>query len=98
MGESYLLPRNFGLAARHCHIASKIMSDSCKPFPGFARTYLEAGETARAEEAMPRLPGTACQTDPETLRNLAVICRSHKNLPLASDCLKRAFECAPGDP
>jgi tetratricopeptide (TPR) repeat protein len=98
MGESCLLLRNFGLAARHCHIASKIKSDSCKPFQGFARTYLEPGETARAEEAMTRLPCTAGQKDPETLRILAVICRSHKNLPLAFDCLKRAFECAPGDP
>jgi glycosyltransferase involved in cell wall biosynthesis/tetratricopeptide (TPR) repeat protein len=98
MGESYLKLRNFGLAARHYHIASKIMSGSYKPFLGFARTYLEAGETARAEEAMTRLPGNEGQKDPETHRILAVICRSHKNLPLAFDCLKRAFECSPGDP
>jgi tetratricopeptide (TPR) repeat protein len=98
MAESYLKLRRFGEAARHYHIASKLMSESYKPFLGFAKTYLEAGEIARAEEAMTRLPGTLGQKDPETHRILAVICRSHRNLPLAFDCLRRAFECSPTDP
>ncbi|MDR3153359.1 MAG: glycosyltransferase [Deltaproteobacteria bacterium] len=98
MGESYLKLRNFGEAARHYHIASKLKSDSYKPFLGFAKTYLDAGDVARAEEAMTRLPGKLAQKDPETHRILAVICRSHKNLPLAFECLKKAFQCGPADP
>ncbi|MDR2612893.1 MAG: glycosyltransferase [Deltaproteobacteria bacterium] len=97
MAESYLRLRRFGDAARHYHIASKLKADSYRPFLGFAKTYLEAGDTARAEEAMTRLPGNLGQKDPETHRILAVICRAHRNLPLAFECLRRAFECGPGD-
>ncbi|MDR2198256.1 MAG: glycosyltransferase [Deltaproteobacteria bacterium] len=97
MGESSLKLRDHVEAARCYHIASKIKSDSYKPFLGFAKTYLAAGEPARAEEALTRMPGKAGQTDPETHRLLAQVCRSRKNLPLAFSCLQRAFEHGPAD-
>jgi tetratricopeptide (TPR) repeat protein len=97
IGDSSLKLRRFGDAARAYHVASKIKSDSYKPFLGFAKTYLEAGELLRAEAALTRLPGTEGQKDPETHRLLSSICRSHKNLPLAFDCLLKAFEHGPGD-
>jgi glycosyltransferase involved in cell wall biosynthesis/tetratricopeptide (TPR) repeat protein len=97
IGDSHLKLRSFGDAARAYHVASKVKSDSYKPFLGFAKTYLEAGEIQRAEAALTRLPGTEGQKDPETHRLLASICRSHKNLPLAFDCLLKAFEHGPGD-
>ncbi|MDR1112002.1 MAG: glycosyltransferase [Deltaproteobacteria bacterium] len=97
MGASFLEIRDFGQAARFFHMASKLKSDSHKPFLGFAKTYLAAGQLDRAEGAMARLPQPAGQNDPETHRLLASICRKRKDLPLAFECLKRAFEKGPED-
>ncbi|MDR2461537.1 MAG: glycosyltransferase [Deltaproteobacteria bacterium] len=97
MGESYLGLKDYIAGARCFHIASKVKSDSYKPFLGFAKAYLLAGEVSRAEEALTRLPGTEGQKDPETHRLLAAICRQHKNLPLAFECLSKAFNLDPKD-
>ncbi|MDR2349443.1 MAG: glycosyltransferase [Deltaproteobacteria bacterium] len=97
MGDCLIKLRDFVEAARHYHVASKLKADSHKPFLGFAKAYLEAGELAKAEAALSRLPGNECQKDPETHRLLASVCRQHKNLPLAFDCLARAFALAPAD-
>ncbi|MDR1050877.1 MAG: glycosyltransferase [Deltaproteobacteria bacterium] len=98
MARAYLELRNFGEAARFYHMASKLKSDSHKPFLGFAKTYLAADQLDRAEGAMARLPQPSGQNDPETHRLLAAICRRRKNLPLAFECLQRAFERGPEDP
>jgi tetratricopeptide (TPR) repeat protein len=97
MGQAYLECRRFGEAARFYHMASKLKSDSHKPFLGFAKTYLAANQIERAEEALARLPQPGGQEDPETHRLLAAVCRKRKNLPLAFDCLLRAFEKGPED-
>jgi glycosyltransferase involved in cell wall biosynthesis/tetratricopeptide (TPR) repeat protein len=97
MGECYLEMRDFGSSARFYHLASKTKSDSYKPFLGFAKTYLGAGQLERAEGALMRLPGPEGQKDPETHRLLATVCRSRKNLPLAFQCLLKAFEVGPDD-
>jgi glycosyltransferase involved in cell wall biosynthesis len=97
MAEASLTLKDFGSAARYYHIASKIKSDSHRPFLGFARTYLEAGHLDRSEGAISRLPQPAGRNDPETHRILSAICRKRKNLPLAFDCLKKAFELGPED-
>ncbi|MDR1083452.1 MAG: glycosyltransferase [Deltaproteobacteria bacterium] len=97
MGQTSLELKDFGGAARFFHMASKLKSDSHKPFLGFARTYLEAGHLDRAEGAILRLPQPAGKNDPETHRIVSAICRKKKNLPLAFDCLKKAFELGPED-
>jgi tetratricopeptide (TPR) repeat protein len=97
MADSFLKLREHVSAARYYHFASKVKSESYKPFLGFAKAYLAAGEVGRAETALTRMPGKDGQKDPETHRLLAAVCRQHKNLPLAFDCLLRAFEHGPAD-
>ena len=97
MGEASLGLRSYGEAARYFHMASKLKSDSHKPFLGFAKTYLGAGQIDRAETALARIPQPGGMNDPETHRLLAQICRKRQNLPLAFDCLRKAFEKGPDD-
>ncbi|MDR2442036.1 MAG: glycosyltransferase [Deltaproteobacteria bacterium] len=96
MGQAYIQIGSYGEAARFYHLASKLKSDSYKPFLGFSKTYLAAGQLERAEGAMARLPKEG-KEDPETHRILATICQKRKNLPLAFECLKTAFEKGPDD-
>jgi glycosyltransferase involved in cell wall biosynthesis/tetratricopeptide (TPR) repeat protein len=98
MGDSFLRLKDEVMAARHFHMASKACGDNHKPFLGFAKAYLSAGEIKRAEVAISNMPGKQSQGDPETHRTLALICRQRKDLKLAFNCLLKAFECAPGDP
>jgi tetratricopeptide (TPR) repeat protein len=97
MAHSFLELRDYSQAAKFYHMASKLNSENHKPFLGFAKTYLAAGQLDRAEGAMARLPYPAGQEDPETHRVLAAICRKRKDLPLAFECLKKAFEKGPED-
>ncbi|MDR1657783.1 MAG: glycosyltransferase [Deltaproteobacteria bacterium] len=97
MGEAYLQLGHHGEAARFYHLASKLKGNSHKPFLGFAKTYLAAGQIDRAEGAMARLPQPSGMDDPESHRLLATICQKRKDLPLAFDCLKKAFEKGPDD-
>jgi tetratricopeptide (TPR) repeat protein len=97
MGGSHLKLREFGDAARCYHIAAKLKNDSYKPFLGFAKTYLAAGELDRAETALRRMPGDGGNNDPETHRLLAEVCRQRRKPSLAFDCLLKAFEHAPDD-
>ena len=97
MANAHLQLRSYGEAARYYHMASKLKSDSHKPFLGFAKTYLAAGQLDRAEMALTKLPQPGGMNDPETHRLLAVICRKRQNLPLAFDCLRKAFEKGPDD-
>jgi glycosyltransferase involved in cell wall biosynthesis/tetratricopeptide (TPR) repeat protein len=97
MGAAHLELRNFGEAARHYHMASKLKGDSHKPLLGFAKTYLASGQLDRAEAAIKRLPKPEGLNDPETHRVVAALCRRRKNLPLAFECLKKAFEHGPDD-
>jgi tetratricopeptide (TPR) repeat protein len=97
MGEAYLQVRSYGEAARYYHLASKLKTDSHKPFLGFAKTYLAAGQLERAEVALAKIPQPGGMNDPETHRLLATICRKRGNLPLAFDCLLKAFEKGPAD-
>ncbi|MDR2141402.1 MAG: glycosyltransferase [Deltaproteobacteria bacterium] len=97
MGEASLELKDFGGAARYFHLASKLKSDSHKPFLGFAKAYFESGHLDRAEGALAKMPQPAGRNDPEAHRILAAICRKRKNLPLAFECLKKAIELAPND-
>ncbi|MDR2368441.1 MAG: glycosyltransferase [Deltaproteobacteria bacterium] len=97
MGQAYLELRDFGQAARFYHMASKLKSDSHKPFLGFAKTYLGAGQIDKAGMALSKIPQPEGPKDPETHRLLATVCRKRKDLPLAFECLKKAFEVAPQD-
>ncbi|MDR3204912.1 MAG: glycosyltransferase [Deltaproteobacteria bacterium] len=97
MGQAYLELGDFGQAARHYHMASKLKSNSHKPFLGFAKTYLAAGHLDRAEGAIAKLPQPDGRNDPESFRILAAVWRKRKNLPLAFELLKKAFELAPED-
>ncbi|MDR2387350.1 MAG: glycosyltransferase [Deltaproteobacteria bacterium] len=97
MAQAYLELRDYGQAARFYHMASKLKSDSHKPFLGFAKTYLAAGQIDKAEMALSKIPQPMGPEDPETHRLLAVICRKRKNLHLAFECLKKAFEKGPQD-
>ncbi|MDR0621084.1 MAG: glycosyltransferase [Deltaproteobacteria bacterium] len=97
MADALLEMRDYGQAARFYHMASKLKSDSHKPFLGFAKAYLGAGQLDRAEVALSKIPQPAGPEDPETHRLLAVICRKRKNLPLAFECLQKAFEKGPLD-
>jgi tetratricopeptide (TPR) repeat protein len=97
MAGAFLELRDFGSAARFYHMASKLKTDSHKPFLGFAKTYLAAGQLDRAEVALSKLPQPGGMNDPETHRLLALVCRKRNNLPLAFECLKKAFEKGPDD-
>jgi glycosyltransferase involved in cell wall biosynthesis/tetratricopeptide (TPR) repeat protein len=97
MAQAYLELRDYGQAARFYHMASKLKSDSHKPFLGFAKTYLASGQLDKAEVALSKIPQPMGPEDPETHRLLAIICRKRKNLPLAFECLKKAFEKGPLD-
>jgi glycosyltransferase involved in cell wall biosynthesis len=97
MGQAALELKDFGGAAKFYHICSKLKSDSHKPFLGFAKAYLGADFIERAEVALTKMPQPAGRQDPETQRVMAAICRKRKNLPLAFECLKKAFETAPQD-
>jgi tetratricopeptide (TPR) repeat protein len=97
MGACHLELKSFGEAARCFHMASKLKSDSYKPFLGFAKTYLAADQIERAEETIKRMPKQNGLKDPETHRVLSAMCRKRKHLPLSFDCLKRAFEVGPDD-
>jgi glycosyltransferase involved in cell wall biosynthesis len=97
MGGASLELKDYGGAARYFHLASKLKSDSHKPFQGFAKAYLGAGFLERAEGALARMPQPAGRNDPETQRIMAAICRKRKNLPLAFECLKKAFQNGPQD-
>ncbi len=98
LAESYYELGDYGLAARYYHMASKMKSDSHKPFLGFAKVYMLSGQIEKAEAALYRLPNTEGKNDPETHRLLAKLCQKRKNLPLAFDCLLKAVEVAPFDP
>jgi tetratricopeptide (TPR) repeat protein len=97
MGQAALELKDYGGAARYYHLASKLKSNSHKPFLGFAKAYMEAGFLDRAEQALARTPQPGGSNDPESLRIMAGICRKRKNLPLAFECLKKAFEKGPED-
>ncbi|MDR1608201.1 MAG: glycosyltransferase [Deltaproteobacteria bacterium] len=97
MGQASLELRDFGGAARYFHMAAKLKSDSHKPFLGFAKAYMESGYLERAEEALAKMPQPGGREDPESHRVLAAILRKRKNLPLAFECLKKAFQIAPQD-
>jgi glycosyltransferase involved in cell wall biosynthesis/tetratricopeptide (TPR) repeat protein len=98
MGDAHLRMRDFGSAARFFHMASKLKLDSHKPFLGFARTYLAAGQLDRAEGALVRIPQPGGSSDPETYRLLAEICRRRGQLGPAFECLLAAVKKAPADP
>jgi glycosyltransferase involved in cell wall biosynthesis/Flp pilus assembly protein TadD len=98
MGEAHLQLNEHAEAAKCYHMAAKMKSGSHKPFLGFAKSYLGAGDTGRASEALARMPGNEGPKDPETHRLLAAVCRQKRDLQLAFNCLLKAFECGPGDP
>ncbi|MDR2340071.1 MAG: glycosyltransferase [Deltaproteobacteria bacterium] len=97
MGDCYLKLRDEVQAARYYHMASKVNGENHRPFLGFAKAYLAAGELGRAEGALSHMPGKKGQSDPETHRLLAQVCRQRKNLQLAFECLLKAFEHGPAD-
>lgn len=97
LGEACLGLGDCGLAAKYYHLAAKTRANSHKPFLGFAKLYLAAGQIDRAETALNRLPGREGEKDPETHRLLAKLCQRRQRLDLSFTCMLKAFECAPGD-
>jgi Flp pilus assembly protein TadD len=69
-----------------------------EPSLGFARVWLATGQLERAEAALARLPSPdVAKNDPETHRLLGKICQKRKNLDLAYQCYKKAFDLGPDD-
>ncbi len=97
LGESCLEINDLGEAAHYYHLASKLKSNSHKPFLGFAKVWFQSGQLDRAEVALQKLPGREGKEDPETHRLLGVLCQKRKNLDLAFQCLQKAFELGPDD-
>jgi tetratricopeptide (TPR) repeat protein len=98
LGESCLEINEHTQAAHYYHLASKIKSADHEPALGFARVWLATGQIEKAEETLARLPSPdAANKDPETQRLLGKICQRRKNLELAYQCYKKAFELGPDD-
>jgi tetratricopeptide (TPR) repeat protein len=97
LGEAYLNINDPGRAAHYYHLASKIRTNSHKPFLGFAKAFFQAGQLDRAEAALHRLPGPEAKNDPETHRLLGKLCQKRKNMELAFQCFQKAFELGPDD-
>ncbi|MDL2259456.1 glycosyltransferase [Deltaproteobacteria bacterium OttesenSCG-928-K17] len=97
LGEACLEVNDPGQAAHYYHLASKLKTNSYRPFLGFAKVWFMAGQLDKAEEALQKLPGRSGKDDPETHRLLGTLCQKRHNLPLAFDCYKKAFELAPDD-
>ncbi|MDR1045204.1 MAG: glycosyltransferase [Candidatus Adiutrix sp.] len=97
LGEACLAVNDPGQAARYYHLASKLRTDSHKPFLGFAKVWLASGQYDRAEAALTKLPGRGGQEDPETHRLLGLLCQKRRQLDLSFRCLRKAFELGPDD-
>ena len=97
LGNSCLQINDLTEAAKYYRLASCLKSDSHEPFLGFAKVWLNSGQLDKAETALHKLPGKGGQDDPETQRLLGALCQRRKELPLAFQCYKRAFEVAPDD-
>ncbi|MGL4209298.1 MAG: glycosyltransferase, partial [Candidatus Adiutrix sp.] len=97
LGESYLQINDLGKSAHYYHLASKIKTNSHKPFLGFAKVFFQAGQLEKAETALHKLPGLDGKDDPETHRILGRLCQKRKDMALAFQCFQKAFELAPDD-
>jgi len=97
LGESCLEINDPGQAAHYYHLASKLKTNSHKPFLGFAKVWFQSGQLDKAEVALQKLPGREGKDDPETHRLLGLLCQKRRNLDLAFQCLSKAFELAPDD-
>jgi len=97
LGDSLLEINDLGQAARYYHLASKIKTNSHRPFLGFAKVWFQSGQYDRAEVALQKLPGLSDKDDPETQRLLAKLCQKRKNMELAFECMKKAVEVGPDD-
>ena len=98
LGEACLEINDHVRAAHYFHLASKMKSRDYEPFLGFTKVWLATGQIERAESALSRLPSPeAARNDPETHRLLGKICQKRKNLDLAYQCYKKAFELRPGE-
>ncbi|MCL2028831.1 MAG: glycosyltransferase [Deltaproteobacteria bacterium] len=96
LGESSLEINDHVGAAHYYHLASKIKSADYEPFLGFTRVWLATGQIERAETTLASLPAPdAAKKDPETHRLLGKICQKRKDLNLAYQCYKKAFELRP---
>lgn len=97
LGEACLEVGDLGQSAHYYHLASKLKTNSHKPFLGFAKVWFQSGQLDRAEVALQKLPGREGKNDPETHRLLGLLCQKRRNLDLAFQCLQKAFELAPHD-
>ncbi|MEW5725104.1 MAG: tetratricopeptide repeat protein, partial [Thermodesulfobacteriota bacterium] len=97
LGECYLETGNFTEAARMFHRASKLRSNSHKPFLGFAKIFLAAGQLDRAEVSLSKIAHKDGRNDPEVHRVLGRLCERRKRVDLAFSCYLKAFEYAKTD-
>jgi tetratricopeptide (TPR) repeat protein len=99
LGEACLEINDHVKSAHYYHLASKIKSNDHDPFLGFTKVWLTTGQIERAEQTLARLPSPdLAKNDPETQRLLGKICQKRKNLDLAYQCYKKAFDLRPDDP
>ncbi|MDR0882447.1 MAG: glycosyltransferase [Candidatus Adiutrix sp.] len=97
LGEACLGLNDLDQAAHYYHLASKVKSNSHKPFLGFAKVWFQSGQLDRAEVALQKVPGKDSKDDPETHRLLGTLCQKRKNLELAFNCYQKAFQLGPDD-
>jgi tetratricopeptide (TPR) repeat protein len=98
LGEACLEINDHVQAAHYYHLASKVKSKDYEPVLGFAKVWLATGQTERAEAVLASLPSPdAAKNDPETHRLLGKVCQKRKNLELAYQCYKKAFDLRPDE-
>jgi tetratricopeptide (TPR) repeat protein len=103
LGEACLEINDQAKSAHYYHLASKIKSNDHEPFLGFVKVWLATGQIEKAEEAfakLAKLPAPSpdvAKNDPETHRLLGKLCQKRKNLDMAYNCYKKAFDLRPDE-
>lgn len=92
LGECYLALGVQKEAARFLHHAAKLRANSYKPFLGFAKLFLDAGQLERVDYALRQAGERDARKDPETHRLLGKLCERKDRLDLAFECYIKAFE------
>jgi glycosyltransferase involved in cell wall biosynthesis/tetratricopeptide (TPR) repeat protein len=97
LGECAYETGQAALASQMFHRASKTRANSHKPFLGFAKLFLTAGQLDRAEVVLAKIGPRDGAKDPETQRLMGKLCERRGRLDLAFECHRKAFQYAPFD-
>jgi tetratricopeptide (TPR) repeat protein len=92
LAESYDGAGDAVTGGRYYHLAAKLRANSHRPWLGFAKQFMAAGQIREAERVLRRIAQREGKNDPETHRVLGRLCYLRKDLKLAFECYLRACE------